>query len=150
MADEFQNFENGPVKTPLSPCLCAIVRKAGRILTRQYEECLKPSGLKVSQFIMMKNIAKNPRVSVSELAKLLVMDQSTVTRNLRVLKKLGYVHMEPEVTDQRIKRIRVTDIGISKMNEATPLWETVQMEMERVLGRKHIEALLVSLRKISE
>jgi len=58
---------------------------------------------------------------MSELAKLLLMDQTTVTRNLRVLEESGYIHQEPEVTDRRTKRIQVADIGMSKMEEAEEL-----------------------------
>lgn len=137
------------VETSQYPCLCALIRKAGRIVTRQYDKCLKPSGLKVTQFSMLANIARNPAISVSELAELLFMDQTTVSRNLRVLEKSGYIHLEPEMTDHRTKRIQIADIGISKMNEARPLWEKAQLDMERVLGRQSIEGMMGSLKKIT-
>lgn len=98
---------------------------------------------------MLANIDRNPGISVSELGKLLVMDQTTVTKNLRVLEKSGYIHLEPEVTDHRIKRIQVADIGRSKMDEARPLWEKAQLEMEQILGGKSIERLLGSFKKLA-
>ncbi len=98
---------------------------------------------------MLANIARNPSITVSELAKLLVMDQTTVSRNLHILEKSGYIYMETEMTDQRIKKIRITDTGMSKINEAKPLWEKAQLDMERVLGRQSIEDLLGSLLKIA-
>jgi DNA-binding MarR family transcriptional regulator len=137
------------VETSSYPCLCAAIRKAGRILTRQYDKYLKPSGLKVTQFSMMANIARNPAITVSELAKLMFMDQTTVSRNLRVLEKCGYVHLEPEVTDHRFKRIWIANMGMSKMNEARPLWEKSQLHTEQVLGRPSIEGLLSSLKKMA-
>ena len=76
------------------------------------------------------------------------MDQTTVTRNLRVLDKSGYIHLETEAKDYRVKRIHVSDIGKAKMDEATPLWEKAQLEMERTLGREGIDGLLKSLTKI--
>ena len=96
---------------------------------------------------MMANIARNPGITVSALAELLHMDQTTVSRNLQVLEKSGYMHLEPEVTDHRIKRIRLADLGVSKMDEARPLWEKAQMEMERILGKEALEGLLSSLKK---
>jgi DNA-binding MarR family transcriptional regulator len=149
MAVNTTKTENHPIETSRYPCLCAMIRKAGRTLTRQYDHYLKPSGLKITQFSMLANIDRNPGITVSELAKLLLMDQTTVTRNLRVLEKSGYIHMEPEVTDHRTKRIQVADIGMSKMDEARPLWEKAQLEMERILGRESIEGLLGSFRKIA-
>ena len=149
MAADIKKPENHSVETSLYPCLCAVIRKAGRILTREYDHYLKPTGLKITQFSMLANITRNPGITVSELAKLLVMDQTTVTRNLRVLENSGYIHLEPEVTDHRIKRIQISDMGMSKMNEAWPLWEKAQLEVERILGRESIEGLLGSFKKIA-
>ncbi len=149
MATGTKEPENHRAETSKYPCLCALIRKAGRILTRRYDRYLKPSGLKTTQFGMLRNIAANPAITVSELAKLLFMDQTTVSRNLRILEKSGYIRLEPEVTDHRIKRIHIADIGRSKMNEAIPLWEKAQLDMERVLGRQSIEGLLDSLRTMA-
>jgi MarR family transcriptional regulator, organic hydroperoxide resistance regulator len=138
-----------PAATPEYPCLCAVIRKAGRILTKQYDAYLKPSGLKITQFSMLANIARNPAITVSELATLLFMDQTTVSRNLRVLERSRYIHLEPDVADQRIKRIQISDEGMSKMDEARPLWEEAQSDMERVLGRHGIDKLLGSLKEMA-
>jgi DNA-binding MarR family transcriptional regulator len=150
MATDKSKSENPSVKSRPLPCLCAVTRKAGRILTKKYDERLKPSGLKATQLSMLARIAKHPAITVSELAKLSVMDQTTVSRNLQVLEKSGYVRLEPEQADQRIKRIHITEAGMSKMTEAIPLWEKAQTEMERVLGRETIEELLRTFRKIAE
>ena len=132
------------------PCLCALIRKAGRIVTRNYEKCLKPSGLKITQLSMLANIARNPAITVSELAELLFMDQTTVSRNLGVLERSGYVHLEEEVTDHRIKRIQMTDFGKSKMKEAIPLWEKSQSDMEQILGRESIEVMMETFKKLTQ
>jgi len=123
--------------------------KAGRILTRRYDRHLKPSGLKVTQYSMLANIARNPGITVSELAKLLFMDQTTVTRNLQVLEKSGYVNMETGMGDYRVKKIRASDIGESKMKEARPFWEKAQLEMEAILGNDNITGLLSTFKKIA-
>jgi DNA-binding MarR family transcriptional regulator len=121
----------------------------GRILTRKYDHHLKPSGLKVTQYSMLANIARNPDIGVSELAGLLFMDQTTVSRNLRVLEKSGYVHMEAEPADYRVRKIRVSDEGASKLQEARPYWETAQSEMEAVLGSGGIAELLGTFKRIT-
>lgn len=110
---------------------------------------MKPSGLKVTQYSMLANVARNPDVTVSELAGLLFMDQTTVTRNLQVLEKSGYITMETEAGDYRMKKIRVSDTGESKMKEARPFWEKAQLEMEAILGRDRITELLSTFRKIA-
>ena len=137
------------VETPQYPCMCAVIRKTGRLLTKKYDQYLKPSGLKITQFSMLANIARNPGIALSKLAELLVMDQSTVTRNLRVLEKTGYIHIETDTEDHRIKRTRITDFGISRMDEAWPFWEKAQLEIERIIGRESIEGLLSSFKEIT-
>jgi len=97
---------------------------------------------------MLANIARNPASTVSELAELLSMDQTTVSRNLRVLEKSGYIHLESERTDHRIKRIQISDLGVSKMNEARPLWEQAQLDMETVLGKENIGMMIKSVKKL--
>ena len=137
------------MQTSQYPCFCAAFRKAGRILTRKYDRYLKPSGLKVTQYSMLANIARNSGITVSELADKLFMDQTTVTRNLRVLGKSNYIHMETEEADNRIKRIQVSDKGESKMKEAKPFWEKAQLEMEATLGGDSITGLLSAFKKIA-
>ncbi len=132
------------------PCVCSAIRKAGRVVTRQYDAHLKSSGLKVTQYSMLANVSRNPGITVSGLAELLFMDQTTVTRDLRVLEKMGYVRLEPGVKDRRIKRIQVTDAGMVKMNEARPLWEEAQREIEHSLGKSGIEGVLDWARKLAE
>lgn len=136
------------MSNPRYPCLCALIRKAGRIATRNYDNILKPCGLKITQFSLLANIARNPAATVSDLAELLSMDQTTVSRNLRVLEKSGYIRLEGEMTDHRIKRIQISDLGVSKMNEARPLWEQAQLEMQRLLGRENIEVIMKSVKKL--
>lgn len=131
------------------PCLCAVIRKTGRSLTKQYDQYMKPSGLKVTQFSMLVNIMRNPGIAVSELAKLLLMDQTTVTRNLRVLEKSGYVSFNPDESDNRIRRIQVTETGQAKVDEARPYWELAQLEMVRILGREEIDCMLGNLGKLN-
>lgn len=76
------------------------------------------------------------------------MDQTTVSRNLRVLEKSGYISLEVEMNDHRIRRIQISDMGESKMNEARPLWERGQLEMQRVLGRENIDVMIKSVKKL--
>ena len=151
MSTTMQKTEKQEVETAQHyPCLCAAVRKAGRVLTKRYDRHLKPSGLKVTQYSMLVNISRNPDITVTELADLLLMDQTTITRNLRVLKKSGFILVEPEASDKRTKRIQLTDFGAARMDEARPLWRKAQREMEQFLGTESIDSILGGLRKILE
>lgn len=131
------------------PCLCAASRKVSRIMTSKYNRHLKPIGLKVTQFSMLANIARNPGISVSALAKLLIMDQTTVTRNLKVLLKSDLVCLEPEAGDQRIKKVRLSEKGADILERGRKLWNLAQREIEEILGRDDTIKLLEYFKKLS-
>jgi MarR family transcriptional regulator, organic hydroperoxide resistance regulator len=128
-----------------TPCLCASLRKATRVITRRYDKHLKPSDLKITQYSVLANINRNPGVTVSELANLMVMDQTTMTRNLQVLKKQGYLDIKEGVNDQRAKSIFVSEAGKKKFEQAQPYWEEAQLELEKNLGKLGFELFLKSL-----
>lgn len=89
-------------------------------------------------------------MSVTELAHLLSMDQTTVTRNLRGLEKYGYIRLRSESSDHRIKKIQLTAQGATKVAAARPLWENAQREMEQVLDGKMVENLMADLKTIPD
>lgn len=139
-----------PEQAPAFPCVCAAIRRAGRIATRQYDAILKPSGLKITQFSMLANIGRNPEITVTRLAELLLMDQTTVTRNLGVLEKSGWVGLEPGESDRRLKRVTITAAGQAKLDRARPYWLEAQAAMEASLGRAGIAELLATFQKLVE
>ena len=140
--------QDQPIPQVSYPCLCALIRKAGRVLTRKYDAWLKPSGLKVTQFSMLANIAHRPGLTVSALAQHLLMDQTTVTRNLGVLEKHGYIQVESEPEDHRSKQVHLSPLGRAKLTQARPLWAQAQKEVEDILGREGIYSLLDSSNKL--
>lgn len=70
-------------------CVCANLRKKTRIVTQLYDKILEPTNLKVTQYAMLANIAKHKAVSVSQLGIILSLDQTTITRNVNLLKKVA-------------------------------------------------------------
>ena len=132
------------------PCLCAALRKATRVITKRYDAHLKPSGLKITQFSMLVNINRNPRITTSELAKLMVMDQTTVTRNIQLLKKKGYIYCQEEGTDLRVKQIHISESGKQMIDQAKPLWEQAQQEIENQLGNLGFDVMIRSLNSVIE
>jgi len=137
-----------PAPTLPAPCLCATLRKASRRITSLYDAHLKPSGLKVTQYSMLVNIARNPQVAITSLADILIMDQTTVTRNIQLLKKKDYVHIDPSPDDQRVKIVTLTATGQAKVHTAKPLWEEAQAEVSQKLGELGFDVLLQSLKSV--
>lgn len=125
-------------------CVCGNIRRATRSLTQYYDRFLKPSGLRATQFSVLLNIALNDRTTIGELADLLVMDQTTLTRNLSALKRDGFIEFSPGDKDARKKSLRLTAVGEAKLEEAMPLWEAAQLRIEAALGPDRFHEMLKS------
>ena len=123
-------------------CACGNIRRATRSLTQYYDGFLKPSGLRATQFSVLLNIALNDRITIGELADLLVMDQTTVTRNLMALKRDEFIEFASGDKDARKKCLQLTAIGEAKLMEAMPLWEAAQKRIESDLGPDRFQEML--------
>jgi DNA-binding MarR family transcriptional regulator len=115
-------------------CLCATVRRAGRVLTRRYEEALRPAGLSVSQFELMMALRATGGASQGRLAELLETDQTTLSRNLKVLVRERRVEESIDTTDGRKRVYGVSTLGAEVLAEGMRCWTQVHGEMEGLLG----------------
>lgn len=129
-------------------CACANIRKAARIVTQTYEKKMAPTGLKVTQYYMLVNIARHCNISISELGNIMLLDQSTVTRNINILQKDNYVAITRDINDSRTKTVSITDSGLSKIEEATPIWLQLQENIETDMGTKKFKDLLQTLNQL--
>ena len=108
-----------------STCACFNLRKASRAVTKLFDEALQTTGLRSTQFVTLLSVRLHQPVSLPALAKELVIDRSTLTRNLAVLQKEGFLESSsPEGKRGRV--FRLTDRGVQALNEGIPLWENTQ------------------------
>ena len=84
--EDDRRFE-GPVRR----CTAAALRRVARLSTIVYDEALRPLGLKLTQYSLLINIRESDAVSVTELSDRMMMDRTTLTRNLAPLRKAGWV-----------------------------------------------------------
>ena len=112
----------------IQSCACANLRKTARSVTQAYENQMRVTGLKVTQYYMLANIARHKQISISELGETMMLDQTTATRNVNVLKKNDYVSIARSKNDSRTKFIAITEIGLQKLKEATPIWTRMQIK----------------------
>lgn len=125
-------------------CACATIRRTDRVLTQFYDEILAPSGLYVTQFTTLATLAEAAPVTINRLAKILVMDRTTLTRNLELLTKQHLVRIE-EGQDRRMRLVFLTQEGEQALRRAWPLWQEAQAKIERALGWERFEGLLTDL-----
>lgn len=125
-------------------CACFNLRKTARAVTAVYEKIMKPSGLKATQFTVLAATTAAEPVTIKDLAALLVMDRTTLARNLKPLERLGFIRIEPG-EDRRERYLSLTPEGQTALGRAYPLWEKAQEEMKRLLGNERLHGLLAIL-----
>ena len=125
-------------------CASATIRRTDRVLTQFYDEILAPSGLYITQFTLLATLSQAAPVTIKRLAGILVMDRTTLTRNLEVLAKQHLVRME-EGGDRRTRLVHLTQEGEQALRRAWPLWQEAQARIEHALGRERFEGLLTDL-----
>ena len=125
-------------------CTCAAVRKTARIVTQMFETALKPTGLKAGQVTLLAVLSKRGDMPLTTLADALVMDRTTLTRNLKPMVRDGLIRIETE-EDQRVRKVGLTAKGSRKIAEAYPLWAAVQSRLVDGLGSKRWSGLVVDL-----
>jgi len=128
-------------------CACYNLRRAARATTRLYDDFLRPSGLRSTQYSMLMVTRVLGPVTVTKLAEMTVTERTTLTRNLTILEKKGLILIEPG-KDRRERQVSITERGLKVLMEAIPLWETAQAHIEQGLGGDRMDNLLKDLSEI--
>jgi DNA-binding MarR family transcriptional regulator len=115
------------------PCTCANLRKAARAVTQFYDRALRPSGLLVTQFTLLQALTLAQGSSQKQLAELLAMDSTTLTRTLGGLRRKGWVRAATGV-DRRQHRLSLTAAGRKEYKRVLPYWQSAQKRLRRALG----------------
>ncbi|NIR52414.1 winged helix-turn-helix transcriptional regulator [candidate division KSB1 bacterium] len=130
-------------------CACFNLRKASRAVTQVYDRLLQRTGLRVTQFTILVSISRTGSVTISNLAKQLVMDRTTLTRNLRPLEREGFLKISPG-KDLRTRYVTLLKKGKDVLTEAIPLWERAQRNFEAGLGKQRFHSLVSNLSETVE
>ncbi len=125
-------------------CTCFGLRKAARAVTQMYDAALEPSGLRATQFSLLAKLRIEGPLTISRLAEAMVMDRTTLTRNLRPLDRQGLVAVAPG-RDRRTRQVRLTARGRTRFTQAFPLWRRAQARLTRGLGAARCKHLLSDL-----
>jgi DNA-binding MarR family transcriptional regulator len=115
------------------PCASANLRRAARLATQMYDEALRPSGLRSTQFTILQALNLAPSISQKQLGELLGLDSTTLTRTLARLRRKVWVQSEPGA-DRRELQISLTASGQREFRRVLPFWESAQKRLRRALG----------------
>src|SRR5262249_32270014 len=132
----------------IETCACTHVRTAARLMTRAYDEALRPAGVTASQLAILAAIDVAEAPSIAELSKRVAMDRTTLSRNLKPLEKARWIRLGAEGW-KRSKTIRVTAEGRQRLTRATALWEAAQAQFLKRFGTVEWQRAELDLRKIA-
>ena len=134
------------------PCACANLRRAARLVTQIYEDALRPAGITGPQFTLLQTLKLAPGSSQKQLAALLGIDSTTLTRTLTLLEKRGWLRSEP-AEDRRRLRLGLSRAGEREYERVLPYWQSAQRRLKQALGdpnwNKLIEAAVHTAERVS-
>ena len=130
----------GAAAEVIRACIATRLRMANRVITKVYDDALRPLGLKVSQMAMLAVAADRGLIRQSEVGAELQLDDSTLSRNLELMRANGWLE-EVSVDDARVHSYRLTQKGRTLLDRAIPAWRNAQGEAKRLLGDAAVLAL---------
>jgi DNA-binding MarR family transcriptional regulator len=128
-------------------CACTRARRAARTLTSLYDAALQPVGLQITQFSLLRTIDRLAPVNVSALAEAMLLDRSTLGRNLTVLERRGLLVLTGGA-DLRERALTLSSSARRLLRRAVPLWEEAQRTVGRGLGKRGVAELFELLEKV--
>ncbi len=131
-----------------SICNCLAVRQAARQITQIYERHLAPDGVTVTQYSILAKLARLGPMSIGELASLMIMDRTTLTRGLSPLERDGFINVG-EGADGRTRRVELTVTGKAKQRAASASWRNAQDEFEAQFGRASAAELRSTMHRVA-
>jgi len=136
-----------PSSSPSPACTCGRLRRATRALTQRYDDLMAPSGLRVTQYSLLRTIASSGVCRLSDLAETLLLDRTALSRTLDSLAERALVDITPG-RDARTREVSLTRAGERALNAALPHWQRAQSEVAKTIGADKLEALIATLRAI--
>jgi DNA-binding MarR family transcriptional regulator len=130
------------VNRPQQPqgCTNHKIRQLMRQVAQHYDNELAKAGVKGTQYALMGHVLKLGPIRPSDLAQVMRMDASTLTRNLKPLVEAGWLCVE-QGADARSRSITITEAGQAKWVEARRYWKAAQQWINDTLGTERVVAL---------
>ena len=130
-------------------CNCFVVRSAARHVTQLYDQFLAPVGLHVTQFSILAKLKRlGCRMTINALAKEMVMDRTTLGRNVLPLERDGLIKIEASATDGRAKELHLTKAGEKRLQAGREAWERAQARFDTRFGAKRAADFRAMLRAV--
>lgn len=131
-------------------CLATRVRQLSRIITRVYDDAMRPLGITASQYTLLAQLASRDGITAVEIGYELDIEKSTLSRNLKRLLALGHIVMDPPA-GRRGRGLHLTPKGETVLKDAYPIWQASQAKTVSAMGlecRATLDELLEQAEKL--
>jgi DNA-binding MarR family transcriptional regulator len=125
----------------IDQCNCFAVRKAARRISRMYDAYLQPTGLRVTQFLLLAALGELRSAPVNGLAERLDIERTAMGKMVGFLERDGFVRIEPSPTDGRSRIAKLTPEGRALHHRAALLWGEAQRQFSERNGADNAGAL---------
>jgi DNA-binding MarR family transcriptional regulator len=129
-------------------CNCFAVRAAARHVTQFYDQVLAPAGLRTNQFSILAKLNRLGPLTINALAREMVMDRTTLGRNILPLERDGLIRIEATESDRRAKELHLTKVGEKRLQMAHKGWSGAQVRFETTFGPRRAADLRTMLRAV--
>jgi len=130
-----------------STCAGFTLRRASRAVTQHFDHALAPLGLRTTQFTLLGALAVAGPVSTNELSAGLVVDRTTLTRNLRLLRDAGLVETQPGRNGREVRFI-LSDEGRDLFARAIPVWREAQGSIVTAFGAARWPTMVAEVNRL--
>jgi DNA-binding MarR family transcriptional regulator len=127
-------------------CNCFAVRAAARHVSQCYDRFLAPTGLRTTQYSILVRLKREGPLTINALAEAMVMDRTTLGRNILPLQRDGLIKIKSAASDRRAKELRLTKAGESRLQQAREGWSQAQARFEAAFGEDRAADLRELLR----
>lgn len=130
-----------------SLCHCTNMRRSSRAMTQFYDDMLKPSGLKVTQYSLLNHLRRLGPLTMNELSTAIRLERTTLVRNLKPLEKMGLISIIVE-NPSHVRLVNLTEKGLNSLEIAIPYWNQAQQPMNELLTDEEIRVFKGVLQKL--
>ena len=130
-------------------CNCLALRQAARHVSQFYDQFLTASGLRTTQYSILARLQRKGPMSINALAADLVMDRTTLGRNILPLLRDGLISVRPDRIDRRSKELQLTKAGARRFRAASEGWHQAQGRFEAAFGSKRAKELRALLHEVA-
>jgi DNA-binding MarR family transcriptional regulator len=130
-------------------CNCLALRQAARHVTQFYDRFLAACGLRTTQYSILARLKREGPMTINRLAGVLVMDRTTLGRNIQPLQRDGLVAVVRSKSDRRRRELCLTERGAVQLNAAAKAWSEAQRAFESGFGVKRSKALRALMREVT-